>query len=1131
MNLKQCGICRAVVVLLFIASVSQNASALQINYTSSTNFYVDFSSTPTPMTCDYISCAVTNTDGVNYSNLWITVGSFTNSVMALVGADAGQSALGTITNGQSKPAFFYLQATNSSLPYSDRFTIRVYQGFPTTGTLLVQSNFSVNVTTSGANNANKVNSVSYSPTNNPVVGGITKIIVQGMTGNVQSGNDMAFTAGVFTNWNAGAFELVSCSIVITDAVNIVLTNILDTTSTVHITGTGDPYEADYWVRAVATTQTNTPIGPVSYVNNGGGTINHVQESSLLTLPPVSPATNLTTLSSVTSSVQVYTNTVVTFTLRVTNASIYDVTLDRFVDMLPTGLVYVANSSTFGGVSILNPTNVSQTLTWSQIYTVPAGSSVDFVFQAIPTNTVSSYFTNSCVAYVENSQIDTTLNTSDNAPATEVVRALIAPIAQNVSTNALENRTLTVAAPGVLANTVEPNGFTATIVSFTQPAHGSATVNSDGSYTYTPSAFYWGADSFTFTMTNQNGRASTATNNITVKWVNQPPYFTKGANQSVFENASAQTVANWATAISAGTNDPVQTLTFQVSNNNSNLFSAQPAISSGGTLTYTPAAFASGNATVTVYLMDNGGTANGGTNASASQTFTITVNAVNQPPYFTKGADQTVLENSGAQTVANWATGISSGTNDPVQTLTFQVSNNNSNLFSMQPAISSSGTLTYTPAANAFGSATVSVYLTDNGGTANGGNNTSPTQNFVINVTAVNQPPTINPISNLNLVENWNLQTVNFSGVTAGPTNESSQTLTITATSSNPSLVPNPTVNYTSPNSTGSLMFTPATNSSGSATITVVVKDNGGTANGGIDSVTNTFDVTLQALTNYWFGGSNLTVNVSDATGAGGVSQTNYLGVLSVPATTVNPFTIKLVGLASNFNYSSNYTWTIATTTRGVLGLTSTNQFIVDTSAFTNDLAGGYFQVVLSNDGGSVDLVYVGNQGPAANPVLLVRALNTSMKISIANILTNYTSDPNGDVRILTAVGVSTNGSSIYTNGGFIFYAPTNNLPENFIYVVRDGRTYRPGDTVLTATNWISISVNHAVGYPQSITPSGGTVSVLFAGVPGYAYDVQRSTNLTTWIILYTTNAPRNGFWIFTDSNPPQPSAYYRAQQH
>ena len=59
--------------------------------------------------------------------------------------------------------------------------------------------------------------------------------------------------------------------------------------------------------------------------------------------------------------------------------------------------------------------------------------------------------------------------------------------------------------------------------------------------------------------------------------------------------------------------------------------------------------------------DNGGTANGGVDTSArSQTFTITVNPVNDAPSFTKGADQTVNEDAGAQSVAGWATAISGG---------------------------------------------------------------------------------------------------------------------------------------------------------------------------------------------------------------------------------------------------------------------------------------------------------------------------------------------------------------------------------------------------------------------------------------------------------------------------------------
>jgi len=69
-------------------------------------------------------------------------------------------------------------------------------------------------------------------------------------------------------------------------------------------------------------------------------------------------------------------------------------------------------------------------------------------------------------------------------------------------------------------------------------------------------------------------------------------------------------------------------------------------------------------------------------------------------------------------------------------VTFTLTNNNDGLFSDQPAISSDGTLTFTPFPNAFGTATLTVFAQDNGGTANGGNDTSVTQQFTITVNAV-----------------------------------------------------------------------------------------------------------------------------------------------------------------------------------------------------------------------------------------------------------------------------------------------------------------------------------------------------------------------------------------------------------
>ena len=182
---------------------------------------------------------------------------------------------------------------------------------------------------------------------------------------------------------------------------------------------------------------------------------------------------------------------------------------------------------------------------------------------------------------------------------------------------------------------------------------------------------------------------------------------------MLEDAGAQTVSGWATAIIAGPGEAGQVLTFEITDNtNAALFSAGPAVcGTTGDLTYTPAANANGTATITLRLTDDGGTANGGVDASPTQTFVITVTAVNDAPSFTKGADQTVLEDAGRADGAGWATAISAGPADESgQTLTFVVTNNtNAALFSAAPAVNATnGTLTFTPAANANGTATITA---------------------------------------------------------------------------------------------------------------------------------------------------------------------------------------------------------------------------------------------------------------------------------------------------------------------------------------------------------------------------------------------------------------------------------------
>jgi hypothetical protein len=371
------------------------------------------------------------------------------------------------------------------------------------------------------------------------------------------------------------------------------------------------------------------------------------------------------------------------------------------------------------------------------------------------------------------------------------------------------------------------------------------------------------------------------------------------------------VPNFITVFSPGPPDESgQAVQFIVTGNtNPGLFSAAPAIDGAGTLTYTSAANANGSATITIVAKDNGG----GTDTSAPQSFTITVLSVNDAPSFTVGPNQTVLEDAGQQIVNNFMTGISVGpSQESAQTAQFIITNNtNPNMFVEGPVISPAGKLTYVSAPDANGTATITVVLKDNGGTSDGGQDTSAPQTFVINVTPVNDQPTLNPINNVTIDEDAATQTINLSGISAG--GAETQILGITATSNNPSLIPSPlAVTYTSANANGSISFTPVADQNGFATITVTLKDDGGTANGGVDTVVRTFVIQVNPVndapvnhvpgpqtviensTLVFASGNNNPISISDVDASSSqvkVTLTATNGVLTLPNVGSTIFTV------------------------------------------------------------------------------------------------------------------------------------------------------------------------------------------------------------------------------------------------
>jgi VCBS repeat-containing protein len=325
---------------------------------------------------------------------------------------------------------------------------------------------------------------------------------------------------------------------------------------------------------------------------------------------------------------------------------------------------------------------------------------------------------------------------------------------------------TVLSPSPLANDSHTGTGSLTITSVSNGSAGGTLeiVNSGANVRYTPFPDYFGQETFSYTATNSDGDFGVGQIVITVRAVNDAPSFTKGPNIIVDEDAGPQLFQNWATNISPGPNESNQQVTFTVTNNNAALFQTPPAVSPNGTLTFRANPNANGVATVTVVARDDGGTANGGVDTSAQQTFTITVRAVNDAPVQTVPGDQSVPGNQ--PLVFTGATALSvfdvdSGTAAIATTLTVQsgrlfvggsihpnmtVTGNQSStvrLVGTWGQISSAlSELTYVANSGFQGNDTLRMVTNDQGNTGSGGPQVA-TSNVRITVTSPGAPRAVN----------------------------------------------------------------------------------------------------------------------------------------------------------------------------------------------------------------------------------------------------------------------------------------------------------------------------------------------------------------------------------------------------
>jgi len=346
--------------------------------------------------------------------------------------------------------------------------------------------------------------------------------------------------------------------------------------------------------------------------------------------------------------------------------------------------------------------------------------------------------------------DSVLHSETTLVRIQVISTNDAPVAVNDSYATAEDTTLNISVPGVILNDTDADGDALTAQLVSNVMHGTLVLNANGSFSYTPSLNYHGADSFTYQITDGLATSGVATVNLTITSVNDQPLGVAGENDihSVLED---QILTVPAPGVLANDSDPDgDTLTAVLI---SGVSHGTLALQANGSFIYTPTANYFGGDSF-IYV------ANDGLTNSAPVVVSLTVTSVNDVPTFNVGASQRVNFNAGAQSIANWASRISAGpANESAQSVHFELSNNNAALFAVPPAVSAAGTLTYTPAGTSFGVATLTLVLQDDGGVANGGADLSIEKTFSI---TLNGPPVIsiiNPTNGTTLVGTNNITVI------------------------------------------------------------------------------------------------------------------------------------------------------------------------------------------------------------------------------------------------------------------------------------------------------------------------------------------------------------------------------------
>jgi uncharacterized repeat protein (TIGR01451 family) len=253
----------------------------------------------------------------------------------------------------------------------------------------------------------------------------------------------------------------------------------------------------YYKRPGTFTKTATLIGGL----HAGDDPSNNTDSALLTVPPAAVTYDLQ-LQQTVDRTDVLVGETVTFTFTATNngpetvddVEIRNTLFPQSIRLLPEPFAQISSRSL--GVGQLVPGQaVSRTL----------------VAEAATPGT----YTNTALLFSQAAGDTTAHNDTSSVRVTIRLPGSLPPVAADDAATTTENMPVVI---DVLANDADPDGMLdpATVAVTGGPADGAATVNPDGTITYTPAPGFTGVDAFTYTVADDSGgRSNEATVSITV----------------------------------------------------------------------------------------------------------------------------------------------------------------------------------------------------------------------------------------------------------------------------------------------------------------------------------------------------------------------------------------------------------------------------------------------------------------------------------------------------------------------------------------------------------------------------------------------------------------------------------------